>query len=50
MIGKIREIVTSILEEERTKKDKIVILDPGMLGEPEDPFGIEAHRTFLRCR
>ena len=31
MIGKIREIVKSILEEE--KKDKIVILDPSMLGE-----------------
>tara|TARA_R110000824_G_scaffold167240_1_gene344096 strand:+ start:835 stop:1470 length:636 start_codon:yes stop_codon:yes gene_type:complete len=34
MIGKIRDIVKSILEEEKESK-KIVILDPSMLGEVE---------------
>ena len=47
MIGKIREIVKSILEEE--KKDKIVILAPSMLGEETPPPGEDMRLVGVFC-
>tara|TARA_Y100000593_G_scaffold89356_3_gene173449 strand:- start:800 stop:1441 length:642 start_codon:yes stop_codon:yes gene_type:complete len=47
MIGKIREIVQSILEEEKTK-DKIVLLDPSALG-PLDSSPEELRLIGLFC-